>query len=921
MRKVLIVLLLVLTSGYAVAQNNLKGMVMDTEGKPLKFATVSLLDPADSTLKFFGISKESGIVEIRKVQPGSYLLQSAMLGYTTYYKKLQVPVEGDDLGVLIMEQADHELKGVEIVGERIPMLINKDTIDYNASAFKTKPDASVEELLKKLPGVEVDRAGNIKAQGENVNRVFVDGKEFFGNDPKVATRNLPADAIKRVQVFDKKSDASEFTGIDDGSREKSINLKLKEDKKDGYFGDVTAGGGTNERYKGSAKLYRFRPETQFAALGMLNNINRSGFSFSDYINFSGGLQGLMAGNGSMRLEMDADDNLPVNFGQPVSGLVTSGAGGINYSYSPEKNKRLSVSYMGNGSDKKLEEQTYSRNFTDNQDYETNSERDDNTMNYAHRLNLSIRNDIDSQSQVVFSANGVLSQNRFSSNSESISSIQDVIFNTQNGTDRQNGHMLKGSSGVSYNYRSKTGKDVFNLSAKGDYKRNLNEHEWHNITRFIGQGQSINNDQFRDDRIWDYNYGGSASWSHALGKGYYISPEVGIGMDKEHLTRMQGISPNESSVIDTLSPNYSRSYNTLRPGVTFRRATKKIQYSIAARYEYGMLGQELNNSAVPNRNYHYVLPTATWRNQYGQGKHIELIYRTEVLAPGYQQLMNAPVVSSPLSIYSGNPDLAPEYQHNARASWMYYDQFSFTSLFASLSGRYTGNKISRSVAINPDLSQVTTMVNVPDDYNASASIQFGRPVRALGIKAQVDFTENYNRGITFVNGSQNITTGYTHDLTAKISNRKKEKWDAEVGAGITLTDVRYSIEQSMNNVYYNTSGFAELSYRPNDHWYFMAAADITNYNARSFQNAVTIPLLRSEISYYFLKGNKGVLTLEGFDLLNQNKGLQRISRQNYLAEVRSNVIGQYFMLSFKYRLSKTGKARGAMFLNDIDVNIR
>lgn len=921
MKRLLEIMLLLCSVTVASAQTDIRGLVMDATGKPLKFATVSLLDPSDSTLKHFGISKESGVVEIKKVNDGAYLLQTAMLGYGTLYKSIEMPVKNNDVGVLIMDKKDVEMDGVEIVGEKIPMLINKDTIEYNAGAFKTKSDANVEELLKKLPGVEVDRAGNIKAQGENVNKVFVDGKEFFGNDPKVATRNLPADAINKVQVFDKMSDAAEFTGIDDGSRERSINLKLKEDKKNGYFGDVMAGGGTDERYKGSGKLYRFRPETQLAVLGMFNNINRSGFSFNDYLNFSGGLQGLMSGNSGMSLELSSDDNIPVNFGQPVTGLVTSGAGGLNYSYAPSGNKRLSVSYMGNGSEKKLEENTYSQNFTDAADYETNSVRKDRTLNYAHRLNVSVRNDIDSQSQVMFNANASTVQNNFSSSSESISQVQDVILNRQSRNDDELGTVFKGASGVSFTNRSDDGENVLRLSANGNYKRNFSESEWDNMTSFLGQRQSIVNNQFRNDKIWSYDYGGSVSWSHALGKGYYLSPDLVSNFDNEHINRTQGVPPGESDVIDTLSPDFNRSYIAIRPGLTFRKATKKIQYSAAVRYEHGMLSQYIDSREIEKRNYNYILPSATWRNQYARGKHIDVSYRSNVEAPGYQQLMNAPVISSPLSVYKGNEDLVPEYQHNLRAGWMVFDQFSFTSFFANISGQYTHNKISRSVTINPDLSQASTMVNVPDDYNARAGFQFGKPIRALGIKTQINFSETYNRGITIINGQQNIAAGFTHDLSVKISNRKKDKWDAELGVGINLTDINYSVEQSMDNVYYNTSVFAELSYKPNEHWYFMVAADVTDYNARSFRNSVTIPLLRSEMSYYFLKGNRGVLTLEGFDILNQNKGIQRISQQNYLAEVRSNIIGQYFMLSFKYRISKAGKSNGGMIFNDIDVDIR
>lgn len=922
MKKLITLAILLFTAHVSRAQQKLQGMIMNEKGEALKFATVSLLKPADSTLAFFGISNESGVVEIREVKNGSYLLQAATLGYKTYYKEVAVPMAEDgNIGTIIMESQSVEMEGVEIVAEKIPLLINGDTVDYNASAFKTKPDANVEELLKKLPGVQVDRAGNIKAQGETVNKVFVDGKEFFGSDPKVATRNLPADAISKVQVFDKKSDAAEFTGIDDGTREKTINLKLKDDKKNGYFGDVTSGGGTDERYKASAKLYKFTGKSQLGMLGMLNNINRSGFSFSDYMNFSGGLQSLLSGGGG-RIEIGNANQLPIDFGQPVTGIVTSGAGGINYNYEPVKNRRISVSYMGNGADKKVEERTYSQNFLMDNDYITNSERDDNTREYAHRLNLSVRNDIDTQRQILVNGNAELSRRRFTSAGNSLSTIQDIVFNRQDNSELETGNTVGGSAGVSFTNTSKTRDDVIRVSANGDYKRTLNEQEWNNLTTFSGQGSTVSNNWYRDDKILNYKYEGAASYTHALSSLYYLSANASVSSDIQDISRRQGVPPSEVSYVDTLSPDYKSSYTSVRPGLSLRKATRQVQYTIGLAYEHGILAQYDGATTLTPRSYQYLLPSISWRNEYSKGKRVNLSYNTSVRAPGYAQLMPAPVTSSPLSVFYGNPNLRPEYRHGVNAGWMIYDQFTFSSFFASVDGAYTANKISHSVNIdNTSLAQVSTMINVANDYHAGLNLQYGRPIRSLGIKGEISFGEDYDRGITLINGIENITTGYTHEIKLKLGNRKKEKWDIEVGGGVTLTDVRYSIQQSMNNVYYNTSGFAELSYRPNDKFYFMLGADVTRYDSRSFQQAVTIPLVRSEVSYYFLKGNRGVLTLEGFDLLNQNKGLQRISRQNYLAEVRSNIVGQYFMLSFKYRINQAGKSKNAMIFEDMDIKIR
>lgn len=902
--------------------HNLKGIVMDGEGKPMKFASVSLLHPADSTLAFFGISTAAGVVEVKNVTNGNYLLQAAMLGYKTYYAKVTVPVSNNDLGPIIIDQLNvQHMNEVVITGERVPLLIKNDTVEYNAGAFKTKPDANVEELLKKMPGIEVDRAGNIKAQGEQVSKVFVDGKEFFGNDPKVATQNLPADAINKVQVFDKKSDMSEFTGIDDGSRERTINLTLKDGKKQGYFGDVTAGGGTDERYKGAAKLYRFRPKSQFAALGMMNNINRSGFSLSDYLNFSGGMQSMMNGGGNFTMELSGDDNLPLDFGRPVNGIVTSAAAGLNYSYELARNRRLTVSYMGNGANKKLNESTWSRNFVQEAEYTTDGAAKQETDNIAHRLSMNIRNDIDSYTQVTFAASGELTNNRQTDNGISSSQIADVVVNTQNRNNRQLANAIGGKSSLSFTRRSSTGKDVLAISGNGGYKQNLKEDEWGNITTLTGQQpQVINSRMFRDDRLITYNYGGQAVWSHTMGKGFFAEPQVRVGSDVAMLNREQGISPAEDVIIDSLSPDFNTNYTYIRPGLTIKKSTRKVQYNVGLNYELGYLSQQQGNAVLGNRQFGYLLPSATWRNEYATGKHLSFSYNTSVDAPGYSQLLTVPVIAGPLSVSAGNSALRPEYKHAARMGWMYFDQFTMTSLFVNLNGSYTHDKINRAVTIDNNLAQYNSLVNVADDYAAGAGVQFDRPIGKLGIKVNTALNERYTKSITLVNGVENITTSLMHEWRLGVENKKKNKWDAEIGGMISITDARYSVQQSLNNVFYNTGGYAELSYRPNDHWYFLLSADVTVYNQQSFQNSVIVPLLRSEVSYYFLKGNRGVLTLEGFDLLNANKDLQRVSQQNYLAEVRSDIIGQYFMLSFKYRLNKTGK-KSAMMFDDIDINMR
>lgn len=918
MKALSVLLFALFISSQAFAQHDLSGQVTDTAIAPIEFATVSLLNPNDSTLAFFGITNATGAFEIKNIDKGNYLVQVAFLGYRTHYRNVDIPTAGNSMGRIALKELDRQLNEVEITGERVPLMIKKDTIEYNAGAFKTRPDANVEELLKKLPGVDVDREGNIKAQGEDVSKVLVDGKEFFGDDPKVATKNLPADAIDKVQVFNKKSDASEFTGIDDGDRARTINLMLKDGKKVGHFGDVQAGGGTNERYKLSGKLYKFTKQTQFAAMGMLNNINQFGFSFQDYLNFNGGIAGIMAGGGG-NMQFNITDDMPVNFGRPVTGLTTSGAGGANYSHEYGKNKRIALSYLGNGANKKLDQRSFTRNFTNAETFVTNSNDNEVGENFAHRLNLSWRNDMDSTQQFTARGNfGITHSNKWSSGMDS-ALVRDIVFNTVDSRTNANGMGLTGNAGITYLRRFKGKWSVLNLSANGNYDRKLTNTEWRNLTRFFSNGgNTINDWQFQDNTMETQEYSAGVYAINKLGKGYMLQPELRAGVDNAHMIRLQGTPPNEADIIDSLSPDFRRNYTYIRPELNLRKNTENIQYSIGLGYEAGFMQPQLSGSTqYALRQYGYILPSFMWQNEYSRGKRISFRYNSEVAAPAVDRMQPVPNITSPVSRFVGNVNLKPEYTHQVNANWMWFDQFSFTSLFTNLSGRYTRDKIQTAQYINPDLSRVNTVVNTPDFYNARANIEFSKPVRKLGITTSIDLSENFESGTALVNGVNNHTTVFTHGIELTFGNRKKEKWDIQIGGTASISDAKYSIDNSLNNRFFNLTGFTEISYRPSDHWYFMAAADVTQYNARSFENAVTIPILKSEISYYFLKANRGVLTLEGFDLLNQNKGLERISQLNYLSEIRSNTIGRYFMLSFKYRLSQTGKDNPGGF----DINIR
>src|SRR6187399_3035253 len=328
MKKILLIALsgfIWLTSS-AQKSGNVKGVVFDTIAKqPVPAATITVLQAKDSSLVTFTMTNNRGEFSLANVPYGDYRLLVTHVNYHNVNKYFTVNDANKNIDLANIEVSDKNkvLEEVVIMAEAPPVTLIGDTVQYNAGSFKTKPNAVVEDLLKRMPGIQVDKDGKVKAQGQEVKRVLVDGKEFFGNDPKIATKNLPADAVDKVQVYDKQSDMSQLTGFDDGQSEKTINLKLKKDKKKGVFGKVNGGGGTDDRYQGKFNVNSFKGARQLSVIGMGNNTNAEGFSFMDILNFTGALSQLKNGG---------NINLSINDNDPLSGLLGGNNSGINTTF-------------------------------------------------------------------------------------------------------------------------------------------------------------------------------------------------------------------------------------------------------------------------------------------------------------------------------------------------------------------------------------------------------------------------------------------------------------------------------------------------------------------------------------------------------------------------------------------------------------
>jgi hypothetical protein len=503
-------------------------------------------------------------------------------------------------------------------------------------------------------------------------------------------------------------------------------------------------------------------------------------------------------------------------------------------------------------------------------------------------------------------NGSNSQDEVTRNSSGIVPVNSLTSFSHDRSDRYSGDI----SG-SYILKIVPGKTVFELSGSGSFSTGLSKTANLTDMMIFSAYSDTKADQFQDNRTGNLNFSADATLTQKIGKNLYLEPSFRIGSVAETLNRTQGFSLPVAQEIDSLSPQFDKHYLFLRSGITLNKSTDKIRLSLGMHAEAGKLACTLEGNKIALTDFSYFVPSFSYENEYKPGKRIMVNLNSSVNTPAISQLLPVTNNLNPLNTIRGNPYLKPEYSNRLGFHWLYFDQFSFTSFFAGLNGTYTKDKINWDRTISGNLQQYSTFYNAARDYQVSGNATFSTPVRWLGIKINLNLEENWSQGSNKINAVENTISNLNHRISLSADNRKKEKFDINTGVEVTLTRSRYSIQESLDNDYSDISWFGEIRYNPNKNWNFEVTADITRYGAKSFGESIKVPLIGGEITRYLLKNNRGTLTLRFFDLMDQNRIVQRISDLNYLREMRSNSMGRYIMLSFAWRLNKFGQTPGGM----------
>ncbi|MBK9254771.1 MAG: TonB-dependent receptor [Saprospiraceae bacterium] len=886
----------------------LKGHLQDTDKNDLIGAVIVLLNPVDSVMAGYGVSDTKGFFNFGNIRAGNYNMQITYVGYGTIQRSLEF--SGDekikDLGNIIMGSESQLLTEVVISAEYIPIKITKDTIEFNADAFKVQPNANVEELLKRLPGVEVDAEGNIKVQGEDVKAVTVDGKDFFGKDPKMATKNLPADAIKKVQVFDRKSRTSEFTGIDDGNEERTINLELKENRKGGSFGNVMAGYGSDNRYESKLMANKFAKKTQISFIASHNNINQTGISANDYSSLTGSS---MMGGGRMG---GGASGVPISWGPNNNGEISGGTLGTNFNYDFGQKSKINASYYLSQSKTFLNQSVATENFLPNGVFFSDqlNTSDNKGLNHVIFTNLDLK--IDSTTELQF-INNLSFRDATSVSARNTNTLSDIRESLNSSEQDQNG----GNNGISYsgdlNFRKKLQKKGRTITADArysnskadDFTRLISEiydgNQNLNLFRSVFQEQNGNNNSA--------SYSGGLTFTEPLGTKWFLSLNASRrNNNSETIREFYDLDPETLTngvFNEALSRAYDNTFVYNLAGSNFRFRNEKLNLSFGVEFQQSNLDGKSANFGEPiSKNFNYFLPKASFQLE---NTNLRLNYSTSVREPSIDQLQPVADNSDPLNVYIGNPNLIPEYRHNMRIFYNFFDQFNFRSFFASVRLGHTFNRITTASFVDEFFVRRREPVNTTGESTVSSFLSYSSPLNFMDAKFRAGVNSSFTKGINFVQNVPTDINRWSNGFNVLLENKKKDLIDISVSSRFSFNNTIYKENRDLNNSFVNQTYEGNLVVYPGKAWSFDTKYEYFIFAQAGFTDDTKINLWQASVSKRFMN-DKLTARVRVFDILNQNKGVSRSAVDNLITESISNSIGRYFMFSVQYNLTALGPAQ-------------
>ena len=881
---------------------NVTGSVVEQgSDTPIEQATVRLLNVKDSAMVRGVVSARNGSFTLKNVKKGSYLLHITFIGYDPLYQPLQITGKKNPVNVGKLELSDGaiELGEAVVIGKAPEVTVRNDTVEYNADSYKVTEGSVLEDLLKKMPGVEVDSEGKITVNGKEVKKVMVDGKEFFSDDPKVASKNLPAKMIDKLQVLDKKSDMAQMTGFDDGEEETVINLTVKPGMKQGWFGNAYGGYGSKDRYEGNAMVNRFVNNDQITFMGGTNNTNNMGFSDLASTMFSG-----MGGGGGRRGGFGAG-----------SGITSSGNAGLNFSkeFKPDKltlGGNTRYSHSDNDARSKSDRQNILPGDSSSYD---NSEAMSRTKSDNFGVDFRLEWKPDTMTQLIFRPSFSLSHsmNDNFSDATTLDNERDTVnTNKSSNYSESNGYNLNASIDFSRKLNNK-GR-VFSATLSGGNSDSYSDGMNRSDIVYFNQTDALKNSIIDQRSRYDnkgFNYRAYVSWVEPIGHNNFIQATYSISQRKQEALK-NVYNQDADGIYNVLDSAYNQSYRnnfiSQRASLSFKSQRAKFNYTIGLNLDPSYSSSEnfVGDTTLSKitRKVVNLSPMAQFNYMFDKRTNLRIMYNGRTSQPSMTQLQPVADISDPTNITIGNPDLNPRYTNNVFIRFQQFTPEKQRAFMIMANGSYIINDIVSYTSYNQETGvKTTTYKNVNGNYSGNVRMMLNTPLKNKKFSINSMTMASFANSNGYINEEKNTNRNLILSERGGIDFRSSYL-DLGVNGNIRYNATSNSLqkENNQNTFNYGAGGYTTI-YLPLN---FKIESDVnwstnSGYGDGFKQNEV---LWNASASKSFLKNNQGTLRFKIYDILQQRSNISRSVTASYIQDSEYNTLGSYFMVHFIYRFS-------------------
>ena len=867
---------------------------------PIEFATLHAKYIGDQQPRKYALSDSAGVVVLQGLPVGRATITFEYMGYRSKKFTYDIKKGANEYGKMLVSEDNNVLDAVVVSAAANQMVIKKDTIEYNASSFKINDTDMLEELIKKLPGVEIDESGNITANGKTINKVMIDGKEFFLDDPNLATKNIPAKIVEKVRVVERKSEQAQFTGIDDGDEETVLDLGIKAGMMQGWFGNVGGGlgspmqGASDLKYEGAAMIGRFTDKSQISIIANGNNTNNRGFS-----DVAGNMMGGMRGGG----------------GWMGRGITTSWMGGVNANKNlKQENSDIQGNLMYSGSDRLIEE-TKDRTTMLSEDKNLYSHESGYDKTYSDGYRFGGEWDMKLSKNVSFLLRPSVNIGKGDYESFNKFNTRTNADSTNRGYSRDYGQNHNESVGTMMLWRFKFNKPGRTMSLNARYNYSNNESDGYNYSEthyfkdnVIDSTAIIDQNVLRKER--SNNINARLSYIEPLGKNFFVEGSYRYSYKKTNSdknTYSMGADGHYTVPDPTYSANYENTFITQQAELNFMKQEEKYNITIG-----GSLQPSATKSVGEGRDTSYSVvnfsPAARIDYRFSDDKFLRVRYRGRTSQPSINQLMPVNDNSDPLKITVGNQNLKPEFSHSLSTEYRTNNRrnFSFFSVGADFS--YTQDDIVAKKYYTDEGVMVSTYENTDKGvYSASGRIMVNTPIARSNFSINSFTMVRYNNGVSYVmetgNWAENVTTNLNISEMLRLTYRND--WaEVIVGGRVNYRNAWYTVSSmedvstwtnSINgSVNFTIPGGVNLRSDVNHTFYI-------GYD-EGYNEPTTV--WNAEISKTLFK-NAATLKFKVYDILNQARNTSVTTTENYIQNVTNNTLGQYFMVTLTWRFGNFG----------------